>query len=182
MNVYDFDNTILKGDSTVLFLFYLYRRKFMPIRFLKSAFYGLLYLLKLCPKQRMKEVFFEVLPLFDDIDAQINSFWDKNMKRVKIFYLNQKKDNDLVISASPFFLISEACKRLGISCMASPVNKLTGKYEGLNCHGEEKVRRFREKYSGEIEEFYSDSHSDDPLARIAQKAYLVKGDRIEKWN
>ena len=53
----------------------------------------------------------------------------------------------------------------------------TGVYDGLNCHGEEKVRRMRELYPElQIAAFYSDSRSDAPLARLAQKAYMVKGD------
>ena len=32
-----------------------------------------------------------------------------------------------------------------------------------------------------IEEFYSDSRADTPLAEIAQKAFLVKGERLENW-
>ena len=46
----------------------------------------------------------------------------------------------------------------------------------------ENARRFREVYpDAGIENFYSDSHSDDPLARLAQKAWLVKGDRLLPW-
>ena len=44
------------------------------------------------------------------------------------------------------------------------------------------MRLFRERYGGEIDEFYSDSHSDDPLAKISKKAFLVKGDRILDWD
>ena len=34
----------------------------------------------------------------------------------------------------------------------------------------------------QIEDFYSDSYSDDPLARIAKRAILVKGDQLLPWN
>ncbi|MBF1089242.1 MAG: haloacid dehalogenase-like hydrolase, partial [Solobacterium sp.] len=33
-----------------------------------------------------------------------------------------------------------------------------------------------------IENFYSDSYSDTPLARIAENAYLVKGDNLLPWD
>jgi hypothetical protein len=52
----------------------------------------------------------------------------------------------------------------------------------LLCLSKEKVRLFRERYDGEIDSFYSDSHSDDPLARISKKAYLVKGDELTEWD
>jgi len=66
--------------------------------------------------------------------------------------------------------------------MASKVNKKTGKYSGVNCHGEEKVRRFYEEFpDGEIEKFYSDSYSDTPLAQIAKESYMVKGNIVSEW-
>ena len=59
----------------------------------------------------------------------------------------------------------------------------TGKYSGLNCHGEEKVRRYREVYGdAPIDSFYSDSRSDAPLAGLAAHAYLVHGDERNPWS
>ena len=66
--------------------------------------------------------------------------------------------------------------------MASRVDIRTGVYDGLNCHGEEKVRRFREAFpDGVIDSFYSDSYSDDPLTKLASEAWLVKGDELKPW-
>ena len=89
----------------------------------------------------------------------------------------------MVISASPEFLVKEFGRLLHIQyTMASPVHQKAGRYEGLNCHGKEKVRRFYECFpKGEIEEFYSDSLSDDPLAKLAKKAFLVKKDQLISW-
>ena len=54
--------------------------------------------------------------------------------------------------------------------------------EGENCHDTEKVRRFRALYpDAEIDEFYSDSLSDSPLAELAGKAFLVKKGRLSEW-
>ena len=45
------------------------------------------------------------------------------------------------------------------------------------------MRRFRERYpDGHVEEFYSDSYSDTPMAELAEHAYLVKGDTLREWN
>ena len=66
--------------------------------------------------------------------------------------------------------------------MASNVDPYNGKYSGDNCWGEEKVRRFKEVYpKGEIDNFYSDSYSDIPLAKLAKNAYIVKGNELKKW-
>ena len=95
----------------------------------------------------------------------------------------QQREDDVIISASPEFLLKPICIRLGISnLMASVVDKRTGMYLGINCHGEEKVRRFYKKFNQEIDEFYSDSFSDAPLANIAKKAYLVDGDILIPWD
>ena len=89
----------------------------------------------------------------------------------------------MIISASPEFTIQRFCHQLGIQqVIASVVDPQTGKYTGLNCHGAEKVRRFKERMtSGTVEEFYSDSLSDAPLAGLAEKAYLVKGNNRLPW-
>jgi len=72
--------------------------------------------------------------------------------------------------------------RLG-AVIGSPVDKSTGRFLGANCHGAEKVRRFYEEFpGGTIDDFYSDSHSDRPLADVARRAFFVRGDKISPWN
>ena len=89
----------------------------------------------------------------------------------------------MIISASPEFLLAPICRKLGIKhLIASKVDSKSGKYSGINCHGKEKVRRFCEKFKdGEVDEFYSDSLSDTPLAEISKKAFLVNGNKITEW-
>ena len=113
----------------------------------------------------------------------MEAFWETHIRKIKPFYPAQQREDDVIISASPLFLLQPACDRLGIRClMASNVDPHTGVYDGINCHGEEKVRRFREKYGNcEIDEFYSDSYSDTPLAKVAKKAFIVKGDTLTEW-
>ena len=88
----------------------------------------------------------------------------------------------MIISASPRFLLRHICDELNVKLICSEVDKKNGDYIGLNCFGEEKVSRFHKEYPGAtIDEFYSDSKSDEPLAKLAKKAYLVrcKGEIIE---
>ena len=184
MNVYDFDNTILRGDSTTRFYAYcmLHRPK-MWLDIPGQAVNGLLFALKIREKQVFKQRMLHFLTLIGDVDQTVEAFWQKNFSRVKPWYYEKQRADDVVISASPEFLVKPACDRLGIKCtMGSPVDKHTGKFFGPNCHGKEKVRRFREVYPDvQIEEFFSDSYSDSPLAELAQKAWLVKGDELKKW-
>ena len=182
MNVYDFDNTILKGDSTALFYTYcLVRTPRMFLR-LPKLIWGTLFVLKK-DKQRFKQDMFAFLRDLKEPERMVSAFWDKNIRRVKRFYLQNRRDDDVIISASPEFLICPAMARLGHGrVLASPVDIHSGLYSGFNCHGKEKLRRLLEICpDAEIDEFYSDSHSDDPLARQAKKAFLVKGNKLEEW-
>ena len=183
MNVYDFDNTILRGDSSARFFGWClthYPRMWADLP--GQALNGLLFLLKIRPKQAFKQRMFHYFSLIDT-DRALADFWRANLPRVKPWYIAAHNPDDVVISASPEGLIRPACAALNIrAVMGSPVDMRTGTYSGPNCHGAEKVRRFREVYpDAGIENFYSDSHSDDPLARLAQKAWLVKGDRLLPW-
>ena len=185
MNVYDVDNTILRGDSTARFCAYCLRRypavwADLPGQAVNALLFGL----KLRKKQVFKQRLLSFLKRIDDVDAAVADFWEKNLSRIKPFYCETRRSDDVVISASPEFLIAPACARLGIkTVMGSPVDRHTGIFSGPNCHGAEKVRRFREIYpDAQIDDFYSDSHSDDPLAEIARRAILVKGDQLLPWN
>lgn len=183
MNVYDFDKTIYDGDSTIDFISWCIRRKpVLAFRFFPGAVAFGGYLLKLCEKTYFKEKFYRFLMAIPDVDQWVEEFWDEHMDNIKEWYLIQQEDDDVIISASPEFLLLPICRRLGISnLLASVVDKRTGMYLGQNCYGEEKVRRFRNAFQGEIDNFYSDSFSDAPLANLAKHAYLVDGDSLLPW-
>ena len=184
MKVYDFDNTIYRGDSTAHFYFYCLGRRPKMLKHLPATALAFLrYRFGAITKTQFKETLYRFLQCVEDMDAFVADFWQGHKKNIKQWYLDSKEPTDVVISASPYFLLEGICGELGVEClMASNVDKIGGKYNGINCHGKEKVRRFYEKYpEGEIEEFYSDSRSDDPLAQISKAAFLVKGDKIIKW-
>ena len=184
MNVYDFDKTIYDGDSTAdFYLFSLGRHK--KILTLAPSLFGAFvrfYVFKKGSKTEFKEKMYLFLRCCDT-EKDVNDFWETHIQKIKAFYLAQQREDDVIISASPLFLLQPVCERLGIRClMASNVDPHTGAYDGVNCHGEEKVRRFREVFGDSgIDEFYSDSYSDTPLAKLAEKAYIVKGEQLSEW-
>ncbi len=184
MNVYDFDKTIYAGDSTVdLFLWLMKRHPRMLLNLPLTAFSGVAYLMHIYTKTKMKQNFYRAFRYVKDLKKEVSLFWDLHLNKIYPWYYDQQKNDDLVISASPEFLIGEACKRLGIHFyMASVVDMSTGAYIGLNCHGEEKVRRYRERFGQEpINNFYSDSFSDQPLADISEKSYMIINGKITNW-
>lgn len=184
MNVYDWDDTIYRGDSTFGFVKYLYVKKPMTLLSIpRTAVCGLLYVLHLMPKLTFKQNLYHMFVFVDDMEKTVEEYTSSHLDHVKQWYRDHQQEDDVVISASPEFLIRSFCEKTGIrTCMASRVDMHTGRYDGLNCHGEEKVRRFYEVFpEGKIAEFYSDSYSDTPLARLAKEAFIVKDDDLLPW-
>ena len=184
VNLYDFDNTIYKGDSSTDFFFYSLMKypkvlKYLP-RIIKS---GILYKIKKISKTEMKENIFSFLEVIPDIDSLVKSFWETHTSYIKDFYLKKKHDKDIIISASPEFLLKPITKELKVmDLIASDVNKKNGKFNGLNCYGKEKVKRLNKKYKNlTVLESYSDSLSDTPILELAKNAYLVKGNKLTKF-
>ena len=182
MNVYDFDQTIFNPDSSYAFVLYCLRH--YPRAGLHAApgmaAFGVLHLAKKADTRALKEKVFAFLPRLDDVDRIVQEFWKENWSRLEPWYLEQKREDDLIISASPRFLLQPVADRLGVQLIATPMDKHTGKIIGNNCHDYEKVTRFYAAYPGaKPESFYSDSLSDTPMARISQQAFLVrKGERV----
>ncbi len=185
MNIYDFDKTIYDGDSTADFI------KYCACRYKRACLWAVptlwaffLYVLGIYSKTRFKERMYGFLKMIPDIDEAVNDFWDKHEHNILEYYKKQRKEDDIIISASPKFLLEPICKRLGIKdLIASRVDKKTGKYSGENCWGPEKVRRLKDEYGiTGCDEFYSDSFSDGPLASIAKKAFIVRKNELTLWN
>jgi len=184
MNVYDFDGTIFKGDSTKKFYFFCLRKKFSLIKYIfVQLWYIFLYVIKKVNLTTAKEKFFSYYFSLDEDERKklIEEFWDKQRRNIKPWYLEQKKKDDVIISASPSFLLKPITSELKIKLVATEFDEKTGKIIGLNCKGKEKVERFKTEIKGEINGFYSDSTSDKYLARLAKEAYYVSGDYVYNW-
>ena len=185
MNTYDFDQTIFFPDSSYCFVMYCLRR--YPLRLLGSlpgvAWTGLKHAIKRAETKELKEQVFSFLPRLEDVDAVVAAFWEENRNRVSQWYLRQKRADDIIISASPEFLLRPMAEELGVKLIATVMDKRTGKISGANCHDHEKVRRFRAEYPGaHTENFYSDSLTDAPMAEIADRAWLVVSDGdVRPW-
>lgn len=183
VNIYDFDGTIYDGDSTIDFYLYCLKKDFLIIRFLPIQFYYLiLYKLKIKPKKEFKEKFFVFLKSINNLDYCINNFWDKNMNKIKDFYYDLRTSNDVIISASPYFLIKEIGKRLNVLDVIATNITNKGKIVGKNCYGEEKVLLFKKKYKDyKVDKVYTDSLSDLPIMNLGKSSYIVKKNKIIKY-
>lgn len=184
MNVFDFDKTIYHGDSTRDFVFWCFKKHPKTLLYLPLIGFAAVryYTFRIGTKTEFKEKMYCFLKATDG-EKDVERFWKEKINSVKAFYREIHRDDDVIISASPEFLLKPLERQLRFTVIASKVDIRTGEYDGLNCYHAEKVRRFHELYSdGKIESFYSDSYSDEPLALLADKAYIVDGERLIDWD
>lgn len=183
MNIYDFDNTIYDGDCSIDFTLFCFKDYPKTRKYFMKQLNGVShYALGNIEKTEMKEKLFSYLQGIDKIDFAVEAFWKQNQKKIKSWYLEQKKDDDLIITASPYFLIKPICERLNVGLLASMVNEKNGLFLSPNCYGPEKVRRLQKEYPfTKVLNLYSDSYSDQPLADIAETAYMVNGEKRTLW-
>lgn len=183
MKAYDFDKTIYPHESGTQFFRYCARRRpRVLLRLPLVGLYGLLRLLRLISLKRLKEVIFGYLGMLEDVELLVAQFWDTQQDQIPAWLPPLLPEGGLVLSASPEFLVQEQCRRMGLACIGTRMDPHTGRISGENCKGKEKVRRFHAAYPGAaVEAFYSDSLSDTPMACLAEKAWLVKGDALQEW-
>jgi phosphoserine phosphatase len=191
MNVYDFDNTIYDGESGMdIFLFFLkldplgvakYAGKFMEgfikyktnkikIEDVKNE-YG--YMLK------------EYLAKVENLEQRLEEFWDKNQKKIKPFYEKVRKDDDIIVSACPEPMLKIMLKRMGIDesrMIGTEVDLATGEIGRVN-YRENKAKAFKELFpDAEIDDFYTDSMSDESMMAMAKRVFMVDGDKITEFD
>ena len=185
MNVFDFDNTIYNGESTLdLFFFYIVRKPWL-IKLLPTV-------LKAFARYKkgdvsLSEVIERYVPMVEkdalrifDFENDPKIFWDKHEKKIKPLYDELRSGDDLIITASPDFNIEEICCRLGIRHhLTSRVDKETGKILFVNIR-ENKIKAYEEAYGDiPIDNFYTDSPENDSfLIEKAKHAFVVKKNTV----
>ena len=65
---------------------------------------------KIVTKTEMKEVIFSFLKYVPDVDSLVQKFWEEHRIYIKDFYLEKKHNHDVIISASPEFLLTPIVK------------------------------------------------------------------------
>jgi phosphoserine phosphatase len=183
MNVYDFDNTIYDGESCFdLFKFYIKKDPSL-LRLFPTVVKGFRMYRR---GEDLNAIIEKYSPIVElklsqiDYDNEPREFWDSHMNKIKPFYSELQREDDLIITASPDFHIEEIARRLGIKhYMTSIIDRKTGKVEFM-CIRQNKITAFREKYGDvPIENFYTDSPKNDaPLIELAEHAFVVDGNNI----
>jgi phosphoserine phosphatase len=186
MNVYDFDNTIYKGESAIDFFAYYLKRDPKLLAYVPRVIVALFRYKarKISIDEALTEygtLVEEYCRGIDDLQGDIVEFWDANIKKIKPFYEKIRKDDDVILSAGFDVVLEEMGRRTGIkNIVATETDRENFKILNF-CFRENKVKAFRARYpDAVIENFYTDSLNDQPIINLAQNAYLVKGNKIIK--
>lgn len=188
MNLYDFDKTIYNGECSLrLYLFVLSRHPKLWWHTFKAGFYGVLRGLNIINLTTFKQKFLTFMSHIKDPQKEIELFWDKEQKNIFKWYLEQKKPDDVICSASPLYIIEPILKRINPTAklVCSDIDMITSRIENgeVNCKGEEKVRRLAELGLTSFENGYSDSKSDIPMLKLCKnKFHITKKGKVEPFN
>lgn len=187
MNVFDFDETIYDGESSVQFMLYYIREDPTVVRYIPDL---ISVMARYYRGQMHAEDFMQVYaPLLRDYFARkkpdlmplVTEFWNKREGKIKPFYRRIQRSDDVIITASPTFMMNEICRRIGVShLIATEFDIRTGEVHSA-CYREKKVDLFRAAFpGGEIDDFYTDSLNDEFMFPLAKRVFMVKGHEIKQ--
>lgn len=103
----------------------------------------------------------------------------------RIAWHQARGDTVVLVSGGLDAYLAPWCRQHGLDLICSTLetrdDRLTGRYRGAQCVGEEKARRVRERYelaAYDLCHAYGDTHEDDAMLALAQRRYF-KGREIE---
>lgn len=175
IRIYDFDKTIYPSDSMIDFYLFNLRRNPILVRFLPlQIWHVILFLVGAESRDQVKTNFFRYISAIDDVTIAAENFWKSRESKIRPWFKKGQPEN-VIVTASPEFLINPIAKKLGARLVATKMDIKTGKVIGKNCRGVEKVRRLKAEFSNTvIAEAYGDSKADLHLLKLARKSFLVK--------
>lgn len=117
----------------------------------------------------------------ENMDHYIEEFWRLKHKKLKQGIMDMIADEDVIITASPGFLVRGALGWLNTdNLISSEFDPAEGRFTIL-CYRDNKVELFRRVYPEvTVDNFYTDSLNDTPFMKISGKSWLVKRDKITR--
>lgn len=185
---FDFDGTITTKDTMLEVIKYHRGQFWFYVGFLLNSPFLVAYKAGIISNQRAKERilrFFYGKKLREDFQADCDRFASdiipgliRPKALTEIKKLQENGIEVVIVSASAENWLTRWCNEQGVSLIATKLetrsNKITGKIEGNNCHGEEKVRRINERYQladyGKIY-CYGDTKGDKPMLKLATLSF-----------
>jgi len=195
---FDFDGTMIKGDSIVPFLWYGYKKKFVPVKQLFSAAWAFtLYFLKRLSAAEAKErgLLFLQGKTKEEMAAHAEAFYAEVLKK-RLFKdaldslsaCRQKGLKVIIVSASPDVYMQAVKEQLGVfaviatRCALDANDIYLGCLASDNCKGFEKPLRIAEYMASaglnvdfESSAGFGDSFSDVPMLELTGQPTIVNG-------
>jgi len=183
--LFDLDGTITTKDTFLEFIKYYHGSAKFYTGFLLTSPWLVLFKLGLIPNWRAKEKVLEYFfnnEIQESFLAKGEQFSDKVLPSlVKADALTQLKKHQeqnhrvIIVTASAEDWVARWCATQGVEVLATRLQKIngkvSGKIEGSNCYGEEKVRRIKAHLDlSTYDEIYAygDSSGDRPMLALAQ--------------
>lgn len=185
MNIFDFDNTLYDGESTFDFFFFCLRDdKKLAIHIPMMLIDLALYKTRLIRVERLyadaEKLCRELMRNEARLDEKVRAFWALNGKKLKSGLCGLIREEDVIVTASPQFLLEGVLDRLNTkNLIASQIDVHSGKVISL-CFRKEKIAQLRSRFSDAVDRFYTDSLNDAPMIECAKEAYLVRGTKLKK--
>lgn len=180
MNCFDFDKTIYKYDCSIKFYLYCMARNFKCfLHFFKVLFLFAFHAIGLISTKKFKQSFFGFLKYLKDVDLYVEKFWEKQIKNINKFYNDIKREDDVICSASPLFLVKPVMEKINPSAkvFGTEMDKNTGVINGENLKGVAKVIKLKEEFGEDVkfENVFTDSFSDFPILDLTENKQIVCG-------
>ena len=197
ITAFDFDGTLLDGQSGTLIVRYLSKHKHISYKTMwLCAWWGIRYKLHLPLRQdEVRERIFKDLGRYSpqQVHNIMEDFYDEMIspryKKSGINELNARigaGEHVILISATFDQVAQVACEHLGCEAALAtrmeqnPDGSFTGRVLGETCEGEEKVSRITlwanntyGERQWELVRAYGDHHSDVPMLKAAREAFAV---------
>ena len=190
--VFDFDGTVIRGDSVVALLFYARKQKRISLpKLIRAGFYGFLYHLKLTDALTSKQKSHDFLAEMpsDQREQFLREFAQTLADRAYPKALEQIQkhkaagDTVLICSASCACYMQYVYPLLGADDLLCTPSDGEGRTVGPNCRGQEKVRRvyawLDQKHlpHDSLCAAYGDSKGDAPILQASAHPVLVNPKR-----
>ena len=198
--IFDFDGTLIKRDSMVLFFLRYFNFSWKNIlNLFQLALETIKFFLKIYSQKQYKEKFLNLVinsskikdpeKIADGFSEYLLRLVFKDAKK-EISKLKENGFELVLLSASPDFYLEKIKDSLGFSkLICTKTNMKNGKITicGEDCYGENKIKMLLDEYKKEDvnwEESYcfADNKSDRHLLGLFGNAYIVNNKRFRKNN
>lgn len=185
IKVFDFDNTIYRGESSIDFALYMLRYNKRILLFLPDLLWNLIsYKFCIVSREKLERRINDAIKVIvrdrEELLRLSRSFWLRHSHKLDEHILRLIDEDDLIITAGPFFLIDAIKHRLNTrNLICSEVDWERREVSYFN-FGDNKVKRYRE-LCGEkkIDRFYTDSFNDKAMMDIAERVFIVRNGNIK---